>query len=89
MKLVVFAALFAVAIAAPSDKDAQTLRSDAQLNTDDFRVAVETSNGIKQEAEGELKQIDAENSAVIQRGSYNYIGDDGQTYQVDWTADEY
>ena len=52
-----------------------------------FRYNFETENDIKQEAEGELKEVDG-TQVVVMRGSYSYIGADGQEYVVDWYADE-
>ena len=53
----------------------------------EFRYAFETENDIKQEATGELRNVDGAD-VVVMRGSYSYIGADGQTYTVDWYADE-
>jgi len=49
---------------------------------------VETSSDdMSMSREGELKVT--ENGVIsVMKGSYSYIGDDGQTYKVDWTADE-
>merc|ERR1712115_6646 len=52
-----------------------------------FRYNFETENDIKQEAEGELREVDG-TEVVVMRGSYSYIGADGQEYVVDWYADE-
>ena len=53
----------------------------------EFRYAFETENDIKQEASGELRNVDGAD-VVVMKGSYSYIGADGLTYQVDWYADE-
>ena len=53
----------------------------------EFRYNFETENDIKQEAEGELREVDG-TQVVVMKGSYSYIGADGQTYTVDWYADE-
>ena len=34
-----------------------------------------------------MKVID-NSEVMVMRGSYSYVGPDGQTYQVDWYADE-
>nr|XP_040582150.1 pupal cuticle protein 36-like [Lepeophtheirus salmonis] len=44
-------------------------------------------NGIKQEAVGSTV-TNGEESVVTMKGSYEYVGPDGQTYVVDWIADE-
>ncbi len=52
-----------------------------------FDYAFEAANGIEQEAVGEMKKVgDAE--VMVMRGRYEYTGDDGERYEVDWYADE-
>ena len=41
--------------------------------------AFEADNGIKQAASGEMKQI-GEDEVVVMRGSYQYIGADGEVF---------
>nr|XP_040582151.1 pupal cuticle protein 36-like [Lepeophtheirus salmonis] len=53
----------------------------------DFDNVFEAENGIKQEAVGSTVTI-GEESVITMKGSYEYIGPDGQTYVVDWIADE-
>ena len=60
---------------------------DMDNSSPNFRYNFETENDIKQEAEGELKEVDG-TQVVVMRGSYSYIGADGQEYVVDWYADE-
>jgi len=50
--------------------------------------SVETSDGKRHQEEGELKNAGTENEAMVVRGSYSYVGDDGQTYTVNYIADE-
>ncbi|XP_030560928.1 larval cuticle protein 65Ag1-like [Drosophila novamexicana] len=86
--LIVFVALFAVALAAPADSDAQTLRSEADVGPESFNYEFETSNGIKENAAGQLKNIGSENEAISVQGSYSFVADDGQTYTINYVADE-
>uniref|UniRef100_T1GAP1 Uncharacterized protein n=1 Tax=Megaselia scalaris TaxID=36166 RepID=T1GAP1_MEGSC len=37
---------------------------------------------------GTIEQIDADNSAVVVKGSFSYVADDGLTYTVNYVADE-
>ena len=60
---------------------------DLDNSSPNFRYNFETENDIKQEAEGSMRNIDG-TDVVVMRGSYSYIGADGQTYTVDWYADE-
>ncbi|KAL5287157.1 hypothetical protein ACFFRR_008224 [Megaselia abdita] len=90
MKLaIVFAALVALAIAAPSsDKDTQITKLVNDVAADGFNYNLETSDGTSQTAQGELKQVNSENSAVVVKGSFSYIASDGQQYTVTYVADE-
>jgi hypothetical protein len=73
----------------------QSLFSDDGLGN--FNYLFETSNGIKQNAEGTLKdiQLPASESAAggsgkgsTQKGSFSYTAPDGTPIKVDWIADE-
>lgn len=48
----------------------------------------ETSNGISAEEQGHVINPGTENEAVAVSGSFKYIGADGVTYTVTYTADE-
>lgn len=79
----------AVAAAAPSERDAKadTLRSDSAVNPDSFQYSYETSNGIKAQEAGQLKQIDKE-TAIVTHGDFSYQSPEGDTIQLSYTADE-
>lgn len=49
---------------------------------------VETSNGITQQEQGQLNNAGTENEAISVRGSFSYVGPDGQQYTVTYIADE-
>ncbi|KAJ8956823.1 hypothetical protein NQ318_014237 [Aromia moschata] len=49
---------------------------------------VEQSDGIRQEAQGTIKNAGTDNEALEVKGSYSYVGPDGKTYEVKYTADE-
>ncbi|XP_073836958.1 larval cuticle protein 65Ag1-like [Musca autumnalis] len=84
--IIVFAALFALALAAPSD--VEVLRSESEVGPESFQYAFETSDGTKSQAEGHLNNQGTEQEAIVVRGSYSFVGDDGQTYTVEYVADE-
>lgn len=50
--------------------------------------SVETSDGKSHQEEGQLKNIGTEQEALVVRGSYTFVGDDGVTYTVNYLADE-
>ncbi|XP_070141089.1 larval cuticle protein 65Ag1-like [Drosophila kikkawai] len=87
--LIVFVALFAVALAAPAG-DVQIVRADSEDKqlTPHFLIRWETSDGQKADAAGELKNIGSENESLAVRGSFSFVADDGQTYTVNYIADE-
>ncbi|XP_043069069.1 larval cuticle protein 65Ag1-like [Drosophila bipectinata] len=85
--LIVFVALFALAVAAPTN-EAQILRSESDVGPESFKYDWETSDGQAAQAAGQLKNIGSENEAISVQGSYRFVADDGQTYEVTYIADE-
>ncbi|XP_040581918.1 endocuticle structural glycoprotein ABD-4 [Lepeophtheirus salmonis] len=57
------------------------------IGENDFDFSFESENGIRQETVGVTKTIGDE-TVVVMKGSYSYVGPDGQNYVVDWYADE-
>ncbi|XP_055912845.1 larval cuticle protein 65Ag1-like [Eupeodes corollae] len=90
--VIVFAALFAVALSASVPQDsahAETLRYDNDnIGVEGFKYAVETSDGKSASEQGVLKNVGSENEAISVQGQYSYVGPDGVTYQVTYIADE-
>ncbi|XP_044738498.1 endocuticle structural glycoprotein ABD-5-like [Chrysoperla carnea] len=93
MKLVIAFTVACVAVAlarpqGPQDKDAVIVqqRSDNGLTKYDF--GYETSNGISQEEQGEVKEISPEEGLLRVVGKYSYTGPDGVLYTVTYIADE-
>ncbi|KAL7734141.1 hypothetical protein ACLKA6_011821 [Drosophila palustris] len=84
--LIVFVALFALALAAPAD--VQINRQESDVGPESYNYAFETSDGTSGNQEGHLKNIGSENEAISVQGSFKYVGDDGVTYQVNYVADE-
>lgn len=65
------------------------LRDDRTSSNDgDYHYAYETENGIRvaEDSHQENKHTAAETTKKT--GFYEYVGDDGKTYRVDWVADE-
>ncbi|XP_075160658.1 larval cuticle protein 65Ag1-like [Haematobia irritans] len=88
---IVFAAFFAVALAAPATQDyanAEVLRLESDVRPEGYNFALETSDGKTHQEEGSLKNVGSEDEAIVVRGSYSFIADDGQTYTVNYVADE-
>lgn len=76
-----------VAPAASDDAHAETLRSESVMEDGAYHYSFETSNGIKAQSAGQLKQVDKE-SAVVAQGEYSYRTPDGQEIKVEYIADE-
>ncbi|KAL5293254.1 hypothetical protein ACFFRR_011800 [Megaselia abdita] len=85
--VIVLACLAAVAFAAPAE-EVQILRSESEVGPESFQYNFETSDGNKQEAQGQLKNAGTEQEAISVTGSFSYVADDGQTYTVNYVADE-
>ncbi|XP_055690578.1 flexible cuticle protein 12-like [Lutzomyia longipalpis] len=91
---IALAVLFAVAVAAPphavdADRNAQILRYESDnIGVDGYKFAYETSNGIAQQEQAELRNVGTEHEAIAVRGSFSYVGPDGVTYTVNYVADE-
>lgn len=94
--IVVIAWSVALAIPPPAPNADAAATIISNTFTDDgagnFAYAYETSNKIKAEAKGHLKEITIENGTKsqneVQEGSFSFVGTDGQTYEIKWIADE-
>jgi len=95
--LIAFAALVAVALAAPAnqqDATAVVSRSVDEHNPDgSYTNSVETSNGISQQETGQLVQaVNPETgkpqAVIASRGSYQWTAPDNVQYLVQWVADQ-
>lgn len=83
---IVLVALFAVALARPSDE--HIIRSESNIEPHGFQFTVETSDGSNHNAEGQLKDIGTEHEGLVVHGSFSFVADDGKTYTVKYIADE-
>ncbi|KAI5631614.1 insect cuticle protein domain-containing protein [Phthorimaea operculella] len=96
LQIVAVLAVVAVACAAPqnrADAEAQIVSQQLDVQPDGaFNSAVQTSNGISAQAQGELKTVPGEDNkpvpALIIRGSYSYVDNEGKQHQVVYVADE-
>ncbi|XP_019895434.2 larval cuticle protein 65Ag1-like [Musca domestica] len=84
--IIVFVALFALALAAPAE--VEILKSESEVGPESFQYAYATSDGAEAEAQGQLKNVGSEDEAIVVKGSYSFVADDGQTYTVTYVADE-
>lgn len=89
--LVVFVILCTSAFASPAPpkdtSDVTILNRSFSNDGSVYKFGFEQSDGQKREETGEVKVIDKE-SGIVMRGSYSFVADDGQTYTVNYVADE-
>lgn len=53
-----------------------------------FFSSFKTSNGIERQEEAVVNNLNTDHESIAIRGRFSYIADDGQTYTVDFVADE-
>lgn len=83
---IVLAALIVAALAAPQ-KDVTVLSRTFENDGNVYKFGFEQSDGTKRDETGEIKLIEKE-SGIVMRGSFSFVADDGQTYTVNYIADE-
>lgn len=83
-----FAIVFVIAIAAvaaaPPKADpnnVQVLKEYNDISAGSYKFGFEQSDGTKRDEAGEVKQI-GEHEGIVMRGSYEYLGPDGNVYRV-------
>ncbi|XP_073966215.1 larval cuticle protein LCP-17-like isoform X2 [Choristoneura fumiferana] len=92
MKLFLISCLVALAAADVShivksaDAGAQIVRQDVDVAPDQYQYAYETSNGISADEQGQLKGTGE--AAISAQGQYRYTSPEGETYNIQYVADE-
>lgn len=88
---IVFVAVLAVALAAPpapkkfvpsgDPNNVAVLKEYNDISANSYKFGFEQSDGTKRDETGENRLLgDAE--GIVMRGSYEYVGPDGNTYRV-------
>uniref|UniRef100_A0A1I8N320 Larval cuticle protein 5 n=1 Tax=Musca domestica TaxID=7370 RepID=A0A1I8N320_MUSDO len=86
--LIVFVALFAIALAAPRP-DAEILKSESDVGPEGYSFAVATSDGKSHDEDGKLKDVGTEHEAIVVHGSYSWVDEKtGEKFTVTYVADE-
>ncbi|XP_017838539.1 LOW QUALITY PROTEIN: cuticle protein CP14.6 [Drosophila busckii] len=71
------------------DANAVILKQNFDLNPDgSYQYNYETSNGIRADEAGYLKNPGSQLEAQVMQGSYSYTGPDGVVYTINYIADE-
>lgn len=65
-----------------------TLRDNRYSDENGYSYSYETENGIHAAEGAQLVNKGTNVAALRKTGFYEYVGDDGKTYRVDYTADE-
>lgn len=71
-----------------TDNTAEVIRHIQELHPEGYYYTYETENDIVAGESGKLKNLGTPEEAMQAEGYYQYIGDDGKKYRVDYTADE-
>eukprot|EP00099_Drosophila_melanogaster_P029401 NP_788468.1 Lcp65Ae [Drosophila melanogaster] len=82
--LIVFVAIFAFALA----NEAQIINLESDVGPENFQWSFETSDGQAANAKGQLKYPNTDHESLAVQGSFRFVADDGQTYEVNYIADE-
>uniref|UniRef100_A0A1I8MP70 Larval cuticle protein 5 n=1 Tax=Musca domestica TaxID=7370 RepID=A0A1I8MP70_MUSDO len=86
--LIVFVALFAIALAAPRP-DAEIVKSESDVGPEGYSFAVATSDGTEKNEDGKLKNVGTEEEAIVVHGSYTWVDEKtGEKFTVTYVADE-
>ncbi|KAH8302921.1 hypothetical protein KR044_011924 [Drosophila immigrans] len=88
--LIVFVALFALALAAPpaSPASVNILKQAQDVKADGYSFLHQLDDGTTFTEQGELKNVNTENESLAVRGSFSWVAPDGETYTVTYVADE-
>ncbi|EDW17486.1 larval cuticle protein 65Ag1 [Drosophila mojavensis] len=84
--LIVFVALFALAVAAPAE--VEIVRQVLDVQPDSYKEETVLSDGTSSQSEGVLNNVGTEQESLAVKGSYSFVADDGVTYTVNYIADE-
>ena len=95
LQIIAFAAILAVAVALPQRLSApskevvvvkETLHDNIGL--DSYKYNYELSDGSKRDESAQVETRGVEDAILRVRGSFSFVGEDGQTYTVTYVADE-
>lgn len=71
-----------------ADGDYKIFRQEGDINEDGYHYLYETENQINAEETGRVVNKGRDDAHIEATGFFEYVGPDGVTYRVDYTADE-
>lgn len=71
-----------------SGSNVKVLKQESEIGNDGYHYVYETENRILAEEEGRVVNRGQANEAIKATGFFEYVGPDGNTYRVDYVADE-
>lgn len=71
----------------PSGDGWKIIYLDNHMRGDGYNYVFETENGINAEESGKIETTAEGGEGLRSKGFYQYVGDDGQVYRVDYVAD--
>ncbi|XP_075168270.1 cuticular protein 47Eg-like [Haematobia irritans] len=78
-----FIALACILAIVAANEDANIIRSDSEVNIDNFKYALELDNSVNTQQEGHLN-----GEEWVVKGSYAFTSPEGEQVSVQYTADE-
>ena len=92
LQIIAFAALVAVALAAPQRNTPEVVVLKETLHDniglDSYKYNYELSDGSKRDESAQVETRGPEDATLRVHGSYSFVGEDGVTYTVTYVADE-
>lgn len=71
-----------------ADANYNVLRQESDMGQDGYRYSYETENKIIAQEEGRVVNRGRADETIEAKGFFEYVGPDGNTYRVDYIADE-
>ncbi|CAO1377603.1 unnamed protein product [Diamesa hyperborea] len=88
MKLfVILSALAVICLAAPIDDKVEVKSSYNEISGNSYKFGFDLTDGQTRAEEGKLVHV-GDKQVLRVTGSFSFVGDDGKTYDVLYTADE-
>ncbi|KAH8366115.1 hypothetical protein KR093_009207 [Drosophila rubida] len=84
--LIVFVALFALALAAPSDKDTVIVEQNSEVLPDGYTANLKLSDGTDIESSGKLEKAGTDEEALEVQGKYTYADPEGKVHTINYRA---